>query len=210
VAALHDAVQVANLAHWRTRMYPLEEEHLSSIERAKTCEVSLIQQCFTDRAIGLSSDPPHSLVGVPVRSEQVGPEMSYDSVLSRCREELDDGKPVSHCIMIIGPEYCSDFRGRSAIPAPPSRVNLPDAIHPEVSVQGERIAQPEQLMLASRGHVAYGNAGEIGPGQGGHPKFGPSQLAASEHLVQPLACPPDGVSLRHGLIVPCHLREPGS
>jgi hypothetical protein len=210
VAAVDHAVQVANSADRRTRMHPLKEEQLRSVERAETREVSLIQQCFTDRAIGLSRDPPHSLVGVPVRSEQVWAEMAYDGVLSRCRNELEDGKPVSHYIMIIGSEYRSDFKGRSATPAPSAWIDLPDAIHPEVSVQSERIAQPEQLMLASRGHLAYGNAREIGRCQGGHPKFRPRQLAASEHFVQPLACPPDGVSLRHGLIVPCHLREPGS
>jgi hypothetical protein len=206
MAALHDAVQVANLADWRTRMYPLEEQHLSSIERAKTCEVSLIQQCFTDRAIGLSRDPPDSLVGVPVRSQQVRAEMPYDGVLSRCRNELEHWKPISDYIMIIGSEYRSDFKGRSPTPAPSARIDLPDAIHPEVSVQRERIAEPEQLMFASRGHFAYGDAGEIGRCQGRHPKFRPRQLATSEHLVQPLACPPDGVSLRHGLIVPCDLR----
>lgn len=203
MAAVDHAVQVANSADRRTRMHPLKEEQLRSVERAETREVSLIQQCFTDRAIGLSRDPPHSLVGVPVRSEQVWAEMAYDGVLSRCRNELEDGKPVSHYIMIIGSEYRSDFKGRSATPAPSAWIDLPDAIHPEVSVQSERIAQPEQLMLASRGHLAYGNAREIGRCQGGHPKFRPRQLAASEHFVQPLACPPDGVSLRHGLIVPC-------
>ena len=88
--------------------------------------------------------------------------MPDDGVLGRCRNELDDWEPVSHCIMIIGAEYCSDFKGWSATPAPPARVDLPDAIHPEVSVQGERIAEPEQLVLAPRDHFAYGGAGQIG------------------------------------------------
>jgi hypothetical protein len=203
-------MQVANLADRRTRMYSLQEEQLCSIERAQSCQVPLVEQGFTDRAVRLSGDSPHSLVGVPVRSEQVGPEMPDDGVLGRCRYEFDDGEAVSHRIMIIGAEYRSDFKGWSATPAPPARVDPPDAIHPEVSVQGERIAEPEQLMLAPRDHLAYGNAGQIGRSQGRYPKFGSSQLAASKHLIQPLACPPDGVSLRHGLIVPCWVREPGS
>ena len=65
-------------------------------------------------------------------------------------------------------------------------------------------------MLAPRDHLAYGSAGQIGRCQGRYPKFGSSQLAASKHLIQPLACPPDGDSLRHGLSVPCWVREPGS
>src|SRR4029453_4569869 len=83
VAGVDHAAQVANLADRRTRMYPLKEQQLRAIERAEACEVSLIQQCFTDRAMGLSRDPRHCLVGVPIRSEQVGPEMPYDGGLSR-------------------------------------------------------------------------------------------------------------------------------
>jgi hypothetical protein len=162
VAAVDHAVQVANLADRRTRMYPLKEEQLRSIERADTCEVSLIQQCFTDRTIGLSCHPPHCLVGVPVRSEQVGPEMSYDGFLGRCRNELEDRKPVSDYIVIIGPQYRSDFKDRSTTPAPSARIDLPDAIHPEVGVQGELVTEPEQLVLAARDHLVDGNAGEIG------------------------------------------------
>ena len=162
MAAIHEPMQIANLADRRTGMHALEEEHLRPIERADTCQVSLIQQCFADRAIGLSGDPPDSLVGVPVRSEQVGPEMPYDGVLGRGRNKLDDWQPISHCVMIMGPEYCSDFKGRSATPAPSPRVDFPGAIHPEVSVQGERIAEPKQLVLAARDHFVYSDAGQIG------------------------------------------------
>jgi len=201
-------MQVANLTDRRTGMYPLEEKHLRPIERAETREVSLVQQCFTDRAIGMSGDPPHSLLRVPVTSKQVGPEMPDDGVLGRGRKELDDREPISHCIMIMDPEHCSDFKGRSAIPAPAMRVNPPGAVHPEVSVQSERIAEPEQLMLAARDHFPYRHAGQIGRCQGRHSKFGSGQLATSEHLIEPLACPPDGVSLRHGLIVPSSPESP--
>jgi hypothetical protein len=143
VAALDKSMQVANLADRRTRMQSLQEEHLRSIERAQSSQVSLVDQYFADRAGRLSCESPHSLLRVPVRSEQVGPEMPYDGVLGRCRNELDNGEPVSHCIMIIGPEYRSDFKGWSPIPAPPAGEDLPDAVHPEVSVQRELIAESE-------------------------------------------------------------------
>jgi len=57
-------------------------------------------------------------------------------------------------------------------------------------------------VLAARDHLAHANAGQIGSRQGGHPEFGSGQHAAGKHLVQPLACPPNRISLRHGLIVP--------
>ena len=201
VGALDDAPQVADLTDGGTRVYAVEEEQLRSIERAETCEVPLVQQRLANRAVGLSGDPPDCLVEVPIGSKQVGPEMPDNGVLRRCRNEFDDREPVANDIMIIGREYGTDFKRGSATPAPPARVDLPDAVHPEMGMQRELIAEPEQLVLAARDHLAYANAGHIGCRQGGHPKFGSGEYAASKHLVQPLACPPDGVSLRHRFIV---------
>jgi hypothetical protein len=149
VAALDNAPQVADVTDLRTRMYALEEEQLRSIERAETCEVPLVQQRLTNRVVGVRGDPPDCLVEVPVGSEQVGPEMPYNGVLRRCRNELDDREPVADGIMIIGREYGTDFKRGSATPAPPAGVDLPDAVHPEMRMQRELIAEPEQLVLAA-------------------------------------------------------------
>jgi hypothetical protein len=62
----------------------------------------LVQQSFTNRAFGLSSDSPNGLIRVPVRPEQVGPEMPHHGLFGRGRNELDNREPVSHDIMIIG------------------------------------------------------------------------------------------------------------
>jgi hypothetical protein len=204
MGALKNAPQVADVSDWRTWMYAVEEEQLRSIERAETCEVPLVQQCLTDCAAGLSGYTPGCLLEVPVGSEQVGPEVPHDCVLGRRWNQLDDGKPVSHGIMIIGREYGPDFKRGSTTPAPPARVDLPSAVHPEMRVQRELIAEPEQLVLAARYHLAYANAGQISCRQRGHPEFGSGQHPASKHFVQPPACPPNRISLRHGLIVPRH------
>jgi hypothetical protein len=180
----------------------MEEEQLCPIERAKTGQVPLVEQCLTNRPVGLSSDPLHRLVEVPVAAKQVGAEMSDDSVLRRRWNQLDDRKPVSHGIMIISGEYGPDFERGPTAPAPPMRVDLPRTVHSEMGVQREVVAEAKELVLAARGHLPYGDAGQIGRRQGRHAEFGSGQHPASKHLVQPLACPPDGVSLRHGLIVP--------
>jgi hypothetical protein len=203
LSTLDNAPQVADVTDRGTRMYAMEEEQLRSIERAETCEVPLVQQGLTNPTVGLIGDPPDCLVEVPVGSEQIGPEMTYDFVLGRRGNHLDDREPVSHCIMITGREYRADFKRGSATPPPAARVDLPGAVHSEMRVQRELIAEPKQLVLAARDHLAYANAGQIGCRQGGHPEFGSGQHAAGKHLVQPLACPPDRISLRHGLIVPC-------
>jgi hypothetical protein len=104
--------------------------------------------------------------------------------------------------MITGREYRADFKRGSATPPPAARVDLPGAVHSEVRVQRELIVEPKELVLAARDHLAHTNAGQIGSRQGGYPEFGSGQHAAGEHLVQPLACPPNRISLRHGLIVP--------
>ena len=180
----------------------MEEEQLCPVEGAKTGQVPLVEQRFTNRAVGLSSDPLHRLVEVPVAAKQVGSEMSDGSVLRRRWNQLDDRKPISHDIMIIGGEYGPDFERGSTAPAPPTGIDLPRTVHSEVGVQREVVAEAEELVLAARGNLPYDNAGQIGNRQGRHAEFGSGQHPASKHLVQPLACPPDGVSLRHGLIVP--------
>ena len=184
----------------------MEEEQLRPIERAKTCEVPLVQQCLPNGAVGLSCDPPDSFVEVPVGPEQVRPEMPDDRVLRRRWNQLDDRKPVSHRIMITGGEYRPDFERRPTSPALPMRVDLPSTVHPEMGVQGEVVAEAKELVLAARDHFAHGNTGQTGRCEGGHAEFGSGQHAASKHLVKPLAYPPDGVSLRHDLIVPCQVR----
>jgi hypothetical protein len=202
-------------------MNAMEEQQLRPIEGTDTGEVALVEQRFTNCAVGLIGYAPDSFVGVPVGSKQVGPEMSHDAVLGSGRNQLDHGQPVSDGIMIIGREYGTNFEGGSPTPAPPVGIDPPSTVHPEVSVQGEVVAEAEELVLAARNHLAYPNAGQIGRSQRWHPKLGSGQHTASKHLIQPLACSPDRVSLRHGLIVPSranklrsqspyHHRNPGA
>src|SRR5687767_13785248 len=87
------------------------------------------------------------------------------------------------------------------------RVDPPGAVHSEVGVQREAVAEAEELVLSPRDHLADPDTGQISGCQGGHPKLGSGQRPASKHLVQPLACSPDGVSLGHGLIVPCRSQQ---
>jgi hypothetical protein len=190
-------------------MYAMEEEQLRPIERAQTSEVPLVEQRLPNGAVGVSCDPPDSFVEVPVGPEQVGSKMPHDGVFGYRRNELDHRKSVSNDSMIISGEYGTDFKGWSTTPASPARVDLPDAVHPEVGMQCESVAQPEQLMLAARSHLPYGNACQIGRRQGRYAEFRSGQHPTGKRLVQPLTRPPNGVSLRHGLIVPCQVREPG-
>jgi hypothetical protein len=71
-----------------------------------------------------------------------------------------------------------------------------------MGVQGVVVAEAEELVLAARNHLAYANAGQISRRQWGHPKLGSGQRPASKYLVQPLACPPHGISLGHDPILP--------
>src|SRR5215217_2740409 len=112
--------------------------------------------------------------------------------------------------MITGPEHGSDLKGRPASPAPTVGIDLPDAVHLEMGVQGEVVAEPEQLMLAAGDHFAYAKAGQIRCRQGRDTEFRSRQHAAGKYLIQSPACQPDGVSLRHGLIVPRPSTRPRS
>src|SRR4029453_148604 len=98
LATLDDASQIADLPDRRTRMNALKEEQLRAIERANAGKVPLVHQGISNRAVGLSGNPPHRFGDVPIGAEQVGSEMSDNSVLRRRWNQLDDRKPVSHGI----------------------------------------------------------------------------------------------------------------
>jgi hypothetical protein len=202
VAALGNAPQIGQVAHRRTRMNSMEKEQLRSIESPEPCEVPLIEQCLPNRAVRLGINPLDCLVHIPVGPEEVGPKMSHNSVLSCSRNEFHDGQPISDSIMIIGREHGTDLERRFAAPAPSSTVDLPNPVHLEVRVQGELVAESEQLVLAARDHLAYADACQIGRCQGGYAELRPSEHATGKDLIQPPAGPPDGITLGHGLIVP--------
>jgi hypothetical protein len=187
----------------------MQEQQLRSIEGAKACQISLIKQSLADRAVRLSGNPSDSLVEVPIRPEEIRPEMSDNGVLCSRGNELDDRKPISDRIMITSCQNGADLKCRSSTPALSPRIDLPDPIHLEMRVEGELVAEPEQLVLAARNYLAYANAGQIGRSESWHTKFRSGQHPAGKHLVQPLARPPDGISLGHGLIVPpsCERRK---
>ena len=203
LAPLDNAPQVSDLADLPTRVNSVKEEQLRSIKGPETGEIPLIEQCLPNRTVGLRSNAPDSLVQVPVRPEEVRPKMPHNSVLGGCRNEFDDGQPVSDCIMITGREHGADLERWSAAPVASPRVDLPHSVHPEVGMQCELVAESEQLVLTARDHLAYADTCQIGGCQRGHAELGPGQHAAGEDFIEPLAGPPDGISLGHGLIVPC-------
>jgi hypothetical protein len=63
--------------------------------------------------------------------------------------------------MITGRQHSPDFKARSATPAPAARIDLPDAVHLEMGVQCEIVAEPEELVFAAGDHFAYPNASQI-------------------------------------------------
>src|SRR5687768_11856510 len=108
--------------------------------------------------------------------------------------------------MILGGQHSADLELRSSGPPTPSRIDPPDAIHPEVGVQTELVGEAEQLMLAARDHLAYADSGQVGGGQRGDPELRAAKDAAGQRLVQPLAGPPDRIPFRHEQYCPARAR----
>jgi hypothetical protein len=148
LTALDYPPKFLDLADWRTRMNAMQEKQLCAIERAETSEVALIQEGFTNCPVRLCGDPPNSLIGIPVRTQHVRPKMPNNGVLRRRRDKLNNRQSIPDRIMIISSEHGAYFKARPAAPAPTPRVDLPGAVHLEMGVQGEVVAEPEQLMLA--------------------------------------------------------------
>jgi hypothetical protein len=69
--------------------------------------------------------------------------MPDDRVLRSCRNEFDDGKPISDGIMISGCQHGANLKCGSSAPAAAALIDLPDPVHLEVGVQRELVAEPE-------------------------------------------------------------------
>jgi hypothetical protein len=171
LTASNQTPQIAHVTDWRTRMNTLEEEQLRSIEGAETGQIPLIKQCFPNRAVRLSGESPDGLLRIPIRSKQVGTKVPDNGVLGRGSNKLDHRKPISDRIMIICRQHGTNFECRPATPTTASGKDLPGTVHLEMSVQGELVAKPEQLVLAAGSHLAYANPGQIGCRQGRDAEF---------------------------------------
>jgi hypothetical protein len=57
-------------------------------------------------------------------------------------------------------------------------------------------------MFAARDYLTYPDTSQICCGEDGHPELRSGKNTVRKNLIQPLACPPNGVSFGHGLIVP--------
>ena len=117
-------------------------------------------------------------VGVPVGAQQVGAEVADGPVLVGGAQQFQDGEAVADGGVGGGAEDRPDLVGGAAAPALAGGVHLPGAVHPQVGVEGEAALDAGEEVLAARGDVQDGAAGEIGRGELGHAEVGAGQQPA--------------------------------
>jgi len=204
--------QVTDLGDRRPRRDAAQEADLRLVEVADAREVALVEQRRRDRAVGIGGQAAHGLVGVPVRAEQVGAEVSDKVVLMSGRDEGDVVEVEADRGDALGLEDDPDRVSRSASPRLAGSEDAPRAVHAQVGVQAHAAAfrhsrwrqggHADEQVLTAAHDLADDVPGQISGRELREAEVRPDDPCPAQRLVQAVRVQPDGVSLGHVPIFP--------
>jgi hypothetical protein len=192
-----DGLEVLDVGDPGPRVHPAEEERLDLVEVADPGQVPLVEDRHPDLLVRLCPQPAQRLVEVPVRAEDIGPEMPDQPVLVGGRHDLDVVQAVPDALPPVVGEHHADVVGRTPAPLRSRSVDVPAAVHAEMGAQGPAVAEPDQQMLPARQDLGDRAARQVEGGQLGQPELAAAQGRAGQGGMHPLRGQPDGVSLGH-------------
>ena len=130
---LDEAAGVLEPTDLRPRIDAGQEADLGPIDVARPGHHRLIDERVTHLAFGLGREPPGGLVGIPVRTEDVGAEVLEESLFGGRPDHLEPSQSMADRDPVLGLEHASDLEGASAPPFA-GFVQPPRAVHAEVRV----------------------------------------------------------------------------
>ena len=188
--------EIGHRPHRGPRIEAAKEADLVAVNVAGTGHDPLVDERLTDRPLGLIQEPFEDLVGVPIRAEDVGSEMSHHLVFPCRRDEFGDAQPRPHRDMGLSGEDHTHVVGRAG-PRLPRSVQIPAAVHLEVRMEGDLALGSEQQVLASRNHLGQHATRQIRRGESGNPKVGSQQALSADRRIEAAGGQNDGVTLGH-------------
>lgn len=129
---------------------PTQEAQLAGVDIADSGEVALVEQRLTDGPKGIGQQPTPGLVPIPVRAEEIRPEMAHGLLLIMGMEHLQHGQSVADGDPVGGPQDGPDLPMGSTAPVFGGAINVPGAVHTQMSVQGPAPFEAKQQMLSAR------------------------------------------------------------
>jgi hypothetical protein len=199
VAEFHQRVQVIDRADGARRVDAPQEQRLRQVDGPEAGQVALVEQRLADGPGGGFGEECHRRRRVPVRSEQVGPEVPDGLPFPRGRQHLGDAE------LVPGGQPLGVAEQQSqpvALPVSAGRVDPPRALHLEVRVHAKpAVGANEQVLAAGQGlgdRVADEADGRVAR----HAEIATGQYLPGEGRVQPLRGVPDDVTLGHVLSLP--------
>ena len=140
------AGQVGDIADGTPRPDAAQEQRLGLVHVADAGKIALVEQRVGNRSIRRRGQIRNRARCIPIRTEEIGPEMVDKRVLVGGRDERDVVQVITHGSDLAGLQDDPD-RVRRAPPAFTRPERTPGAVHPQVGVQGRagagRIGQAE-------------------------------------------------------------------
>ena len=200
--ALDQRPEIGDVGHPRPRVDAADEQRLDLVEVADPGQVALVDESDPDLLVGMVAQPAERLVEVPVRTEDVGPEVADQPVLVGRGDDVDVVQAVADALPLVGGQHQADVVRRAAVPAGARSVDVPAAVHPEVGAQRPAVGEPDEQVLPAGHDLAHRGAAQVEGGQLRDAELAPAQRAAGQRGVHPLRGQPHGVSFGHASSVP--------
>jgi hypothetical protein len=144
------------------RVDAAQEQHLGLIQVADAGQAALIEQRLADGAARFGGQPPYRFGAIPVRAEQIWPQVPGDLILVAGANQLDHAELITDRLPGIVGEHQPDLVAvLDLLGGPP---DSPAAVHAEMSVDGEAVLGPGQQVLAARGGLDNHLTGQVGGG----------------------------------------------
>ena len=151
------------------------------------------------RALPIITKPAQRLTGMhltPVGIEQVRAEMTDQAVLLTGPQQGHVVQPEAHRHALSGSEYRSGVV--AGVPPPlAGEVELPRAVHPQVTVQAATVIEPDEQVLAHAGDPSHPLPGQVVLHQPRVPQLAPHQLLPAQRGVQTSGRSVDRVTFGH-------------
>lgn len=200
----HHGAQVGHVGDRRGGVDAGQETGLAAVDVADAGEVALVQQGYADGNVRRRAQPPFGLLHVPVRTQEIRPEMADDGILVSGPDHLQDAEGKADGIRGGSAEHAPGSEPRFTPPSA-GRVDLPRTLHLQVRMDGQPFvsgaSKAHEEVLAAGHHLVHGPAGQLQGGEPGHAEIGGCELLPGQGGVKLRGRPPDGVAFRHGFSV---------
>ena len=201
---VHQPRQIGHRSDRRQRVDAGQETQFAAVHVAQSGHDPLVQQGQADGPVRVGTEPPQCFFRIPVRTQQIGPQVAHGVVLVLAWQHAQEAKIKTHHLMRGRLQHGPRLERRTP-PLLAAGVDVPEPLHLQMRMQDPalcRIPAADQQVLAAGHHILHRVTGVVGSGEPGHAQVAPGEHLPGQDGIEVPCRPPDGIALRHVPSVP--------